>query len=95
MKNNEERKATRYKVRVPVVFESGEGFTRDCSVSGIYFETDRSFSIGQSIEFTLLLEYVNDADSVRVKCLGEIIRLGKNGDKAGVAATIDSCSFEW
>jgi hypothetical protein len=95
MKKSEERLTPRYKVKIPVEFESGKGFTQDCSASGVFFETDRSFFPGQSIEFTLYLEHIDAAGPVRVKCLGEVVRVEVNGKKMeGVAATIDSCYFE-
>lgn len=93
MNKNEERKAPRYKIRVPVEFESGDGLTRDCSALGIFIETDRSFSLGQLIEFTLILRYVDKAGPVRVKCLGKIVRVEERG-KTGIAARINSWSFE-
>jgi hypothetical protein len=94
MKKNEERRVPRYKAEVPVEFESGKGVTRDLCASGIYFETDRSFSPGQTLEFTLFLEHIDTAGPVRVKCLGEIVRVDENGGKIGIAATIKSSSFE-
>lgn len=94
MKKNEARRAPRYKVKLPVEFETGKGFTQDCSASGIYFKTDRSFTRGQPLEFTLFLEHIDPGGPVRVKCLGEIVRVEENGGEIGVAATINSYSFE-
>jgi len=59
----------RYKGKVPVEFKSGKGLTRDFSASGICFDTDRSFFPGQPLEFTLILEHIDPAGPVRVKCL--------------------------
>jgi hypothetical protein len=94
MKKNEKPRAPRYRARVPVEFESGKGLTRDFSASGIYFETDRSFSPGQPLEFIIFLEHVDTTGPVRVKCLGEIVRVEESGKRTGVAATIDYYSFE-
>jgi hypothetical protein len=94
MEKKEKPRAPRYKGKLPVEFESGKGFTRDFSASGIFFETDRSFSLGQPIEFTLFLEHIDAAGPIRMKCLGEIVRVEGNGNKIGVAATINSYSFE-
>ncbi|MFH1843871.1 MAG: PilZ domain-containing protein, partial [bacterium] len=68
--------------------------TRDFSSSGIFFETDKSFTPGQAIEFTMVLEHVDPQGPVRLKCIGEIIRVEEIGQKIGVAATIKSYSFE-
>ena len=95
MKEKAERpRAPRYKGKVPVEFESGKGFTRDFSTTGIYFEADRSFSPGQPIEFNLVLEHVDTSGPVCLKCVGTIVRVEDKGKKIGVAATINSYSFE-
>jgi hypothetical protein len=94
MKGTEKRKEARYSGMLPVELESGKGITRDFSVSGIFFKTDRSFSLGQPIEFTLVLEYIDPKRPVRVKCLGEIVRVVESGPKIGVAATFCSYTFE-
>ena len=94
MEKNEKPRAPRYKAKVPVEFESGKGLTRDFSASGIYFEADRSFSLGQPIEFTIFLEHIDPTGPVRVKCQGEIVRVEEKGKRIGVAATINSYSFE-
>jgi len=77
-----------------VELASGKGVTRDFSGSGIFFETDRSFTPGQPIEFTLVLEHIDPKRPVRVTCKGEIVRVEKSGQKIGVAAAISSYEFE-
>ena len=95
MKNIEERLTPRYKVKVPVEFDSGRGYTQNCSASGVFFVTDRPFTPGQLIEYTLFLEHIDAAGPVRLKCQGKVVRVEKNGKKmGGVAATINSYSLE-
>ena len=94
VKESEKRRATRHPGALPVKFEDGKGITRDFSSSGIFFETDKSFTPGQAIEFTIVLEYVDPDRPVRLKCMGEIVRVEENGQKIGVAAAIKSYSFE-
>jgi len=91
---SEKRRATRHQGKLPVKLKDAKGVTRDFSSSGIFFETDRSFSLGQPIEFTIVLEYADPAGPIRMKCRGEIVRVEESGQKIGVAATIDSYSFE-
>ena len=74
--------------------KGGIGITSDFSSSGICFETDRSFSVGQPIEFNIILEYVDPAGPIQVTCRGEIVRVEENGHKIGVAATVDSYTFQ-
>ncbi|MEN6488784.1 MAG: PilZ domain-containing protein [Smithella sp.] len=95
MRKIEERLTPRYKVKVPVEFDSGRGYTQNCSASGVFFVTDRHFSPGQLIEYTLFLEHIDAAGPVRLKCRGNVVRVEKNGKKmGGVAATINSYSLE-
>jgi hypothetical protein len=95
MRKIEERLTPRYKVKVPVEFDSGRGYTQNCSASGVFFITDRPFSPGQLIEYTLFLEHIDAAGPVRLRCQGKVVRVEKNGKKMeGVAATINSYSLE-
>ena len=74
-------------------FESGKGITRDFSGSGIFFETDRSFSPGQPIEFILVLGHIDPERPVRLKCQGIIVRVEESRPMIGVAASINSYTF--
>ncbi len=93
MKISVQSRAPRYKGKVPVELESGKGVTRDFNGAGIFFELDRSFSLGQPVLFTIVLEHIDPVGPVSVTCRGEIVRVEENGQKIGVAATINSYSF--
>ena len=90
MKGSELRESPRFKGDVPVLTESGEGITRDLSGSGVFFETDGSFSTGQAIEFSIILEHLYPDRAVRLQCKGMVVRVEKKDQKIGVATTIDS-----
>ncbi len=94
MKRSEQRREPRHKGKLHVELGSGKGITRDFSSSGIYFETNRSFTPGQSIEFTIVLRHIDPKSPVHLKCQGEIIRVEENEQKIGVAAAIESYTFE-
>src|SRR4030042_198409 len=94
VKESEKRRATRHLGALPVELEDGKGSPRDFSSSGIFFETDKSFTPGQAIEFTIVLEHVDPAHPVRLKCMAEIVRVEESGQKIGVATAIHSYSFE-
>lgn len=94
MQEPEKRRATRHLGILPVEIEDGKGVTRDFSSSGIFFETDKSFTPGQVVEFTIVLEHVDPERPVRLKCKGKIVRVEESGQKIGVAAAINSYSFE-
>ena len=94
MEGSERRREPRFRSELTVELESGKGITRDFSCSGIFFETDRPFSPGQSIEFTLVLEHIDPERPYSLKCRGEIVRVEENGQKIGVAASIQWFAFE-
>lgn len=94
MKDTEKRRATRHRGALPVEIKGSKGVTRDFSDSGIFFETDKSFTAGQTIEFTIVLEHVDPNRPVHLKCKGEIVRVEESGQKIGVAAAISTYTFE-
>jgi hypothetical protein len=94
MQDSELREAPRFPGVLPLMTEGHKGMTRDLSSSGVFFETDGSFSPGQSIEFTVVLEHLYPDRPVCLKCKGAIVRVENNGQRIGVAATIDSYTIE-
>ena len=94
MTGRESRREPRHQMALPVEVGCEKYTSRDVSSSGIFFETDKSFSPGQPIEFTIVLEHIDPARLVRVQCRGEIVRVEDKGQKLGVAATISSYTFE-
>jgi hypothetical protein len=94
VKESEKKRATRHHDATPIELKDGKGITRDFSSTGIFFETEKSFTQGQPVDFTLVLENVDPERLVRVKCRGEIIRVEESGQKIGVAVAISSYNFE-
>jgi hypothetical protein len=94
VKESEKKRATRHRDATPIELEDGKGVTRDFSSTGIFFETEKSLTQGQPIDFTIVLENVDPERPVRVKCRGEIIRTEETGQKIGVAVAISSYNFD-
>lgn len=94
MKSPEKRREIRRKGKFPIIIKNCKGTTRDFSSSGIFFETDKSFTPGQIIDFTIVLEYVDPDRPVYLKCRGSIVRVEDNENKLGIAATINSYTFD-
>src|SRR3989339_546846 len=94
VRKSEIHRAHRHWGATPVELKDGKGITRDFSSTGIFFETDKSFTQGQPINFTIVLENVDPNRPVRVKCRGEIVRVEESGQKIGVAVAISSYNFE-
>jgi hypothetical protein len=90
----ERRKAVRFTGQLPMELKQGTGMTRNFSTSGIYFETDHSFSHLEPINFFLILEHTGFGPRVRIRCRGEVVRVETGGEKTGVAVAIHSYSIE-
>ncbi|MBU1182299.1 MAG: PilZ domain-containing protein [Proteobacteria bacterium] len=88
------REEPRQQDKPPVQFESGKSITRGLSGAGVFFETDRHFSPGQPIEFTLVLEQTDPGLPLRLKCWGKMVRVDEIGGKIGVDTEINSYTFE-
>jgi len=83
----ERREAARLEVRLPMELERGNGWTRDVSASGVYFETDESFTPGAPIRFSLFLKHAFPSP-FRLECTGQIVRVERREGRVGVAAAI-------
>jgi hypothetical protein len=94
VKESGKKRATRHRDAAPIELKDGKGIIRDFSSTGIFFETEKSLTQGQSIDFTIVLENVDPERPVHVKCRGEIIRTEETGQKIGVAVAISSYNFE-
>ena len=71
-------------------FENGTGETRDFSTSGVYFETDLSFSTGESLDFFMNLEHTELGPHGGIHCRGEVVRVEQRGERNGIAVAISS-----
>lgn len=65
---------------------NGVGVTRDVSASGIFFETDVTYSPGNPIAFTIDIDA--PAGKMVLQCRGEIVRVEARESRVGVAVKI-------
>ena len=84
------RQARGYRLALPIAFDHGTGLTRDISASGTFFETDASFSVGMTINCSLVLEYADPSGPLRLHCHGEVRRVERRKGKVGVAVRFTS-----
>jgi hypothetical protein len=84
----ERRKAPRFQVALRVELPAGTGITRDLSASGVFFETDLVFALGQVIQFALVFEHIDPRQPVRLRCQGQVVRVERRNDTLGVAVAI-------
>ena len=92
---HERRRDTRLPIAIPVELEGGTGITRDVSLSGVFFETDRYLVLGEQIRLTLLLGRLSPDYPVRLQCDGRVVRVERREMQVrlGVAVAIESYRF--
>ncbi|MGI9102858.1 MAG: PilZ domain-containing protein [Terriglobales bacterium] len=81
------RSNPRSQFQLPVIFSvptEAKGITRDVSQGGMYFYTDAPLSIGQAVEFKVLMPF-SAGKSTRALCKGTVVRI-----EAGARAAMDS-----
>jgi Tfp pilus assembly protein PilZ len=83
----ERRKGERYKLSLPVELKNGTGITRNISKSGIFFETERTYSIGDTIR--LLLNFEHET----LQCEARVVRVEPRNGQFGVAVELKSYVF--
>jgi hypothetical protein len=85
-----EEKNSRQEERVPVVLPVNVGndayITRDVSASGVFFETNSTFNLGENIDFEI--EFDSPGGKLMLKCNGQIVRVEDRNGKVGVAVKI-------
>ena len=94
----EQRKARRFDLKLPLelvrngaesVSERGE--TRNLSSVGVLFQSSASLRIGDAVEYMITLPpSAGEADGVRLRCLGKVVRYGKTAE---IAATLERYEF--
>jgi hypothetical protein len=83
----ERRRGERYKLALPVQLDDGIGTTCDLSTSGIFFETESAYSIGDMIR--LLLNFEHET----LQCEARVVRVEPRNGQFGVAVELKSYVF--
>jgi hypothetical protein len=90
MANTGKEKKRSREERVPaalaVSLNRGTRFTRDVSVSGVFFEVGANYVPGSEINF--VIELHGPAGKMILECRGRIVRVEDRGGNAGVAVKI-------
>jgi hypothetical protein len=93
------RCAVRFPLALPVsVFRDGiphPAITCNISASGVLFETETSFSVGETILFSMKMPgtILGTPNDVLVECRGRVVRCSISNPLPRVAATIDEYRF--
>ena len=77
---------------MPVDLGTTTGVTRDVSASGVFFETDVPYTLGNEISFAMDLETAGG--KMVLRCRGEIVRVKPGDGKVGVAVKITESVIE-
>jgi hypothetical protein len=83
----ERRMGERFKLALSLQLRNGTGMTRDISTSGIFFETECAYSIGEMIRLSLNFEHET------LQCEARVVRLEARNGQFGVAVELKSYVF--
>jgi hypothetical protein len=83
----ERRIGERYKLALPVQLSDGIGTMCDISSSGIFFETARAYSIGETLRLSLHFEHET------LRCEARVVRVEPRNGQFGVAVELKSYAF--
>jgi hypothetical protein len=94
----------RYRLSVPVIFrwknESGsrricKGFTRDIGTQGVYVYSSDVPAVGTSVRLEFLFPSLEEsADGLRLRSVGEVVRVESGSQGTGFAAVSEFTRFE-
>jgi Tfp pilus assembly protein PilZ len=77
----------RFKLALPLQLKNGTCMTRDISTSGIFFETERAYSIRDAVRLSLNFEHET------VQCEARVVRVEPRNGHFGVAVELKSYVF--
>lgn len=79
----EHRAAQRFGVAVRLTIDGDEGATHDLSATGLYFQSERSYEVGASLE--LVLEFPGAGRTHPLTCEAQVVRVTPAGDGFNIA----------
>ena len=82
----DQRTAQRFGVALRLTVAGGEGATHDLSATGLYFESNRSYPLGERIE--LVLEFPGTRRVYPLTCEAEVVRVSAAGDGFNIAVRL-------
>ena len=89
----EKRQATRHQIAVPIRYDHGIGTTRDVSLSGVYFTTDKMLLAGQHLRMLFELAFAIPGKSLHLDCQGHVLRVENVAGQFGIAAVIEEITY--
>lgn len=95
----EKRSTRRFSLELPVTLVDSEhgittAQTRDVSSRGVYIYLESEIAEGVPLEFVMTLPTeITLSDPIRVRCAGRVLRVENDGDRQGVAVSIERYDF--
>ena len=94
----EQRTTRRFTLKLPLTVNVSDSAlasqTKDVSARGVFFYLNSDVREGSPIEFTLTLPpEITLTESIRVRCLGKVVRVDGEGEQMGIAAAIEQYEF--
>ncbi len=80
-------------MRVPIAGavrtqKQGLGTARNVSTTGVFFEVDEPYALGESVNLSLVLERPYSTVPIRLQGKGRVVRVEARGRKLGVAVAV-------
>jgi PilZ domain-containing protein len=92
-KNGEDQRAEeRIGAAWPVDLGASTGVTCDVSASGMFFETDATYALGNEVTFAV--DLATPCGKLTLRCQGSIVRLEPREHRVGVAVKITASKLE-
>ena len=91
-KGANQRAEERVSAAWPVDLGAATGVTCDVSASGMFFETDATYALGNEITFAVELD--TPGGKLLLRCRGSIVRLEPRENRVGVAVKITESRLE-
>ncbi len=88
---SDKRRDERVRATLPVSFGGVRGTTCDVSASGVFFETNASFSVGEQIRF--VVEFDGPGGPMLLRCSGAVVRTERRDQTLGVAVVLGEAAM--
>ena len=82
----DQRMAQRFGVALRLTVAGGEGATHDLSATGLYFESDRSYALGERLD--LVLEFPGAKRVYPLTCEAQVVRVASAGESFNIAVRL-------
>jgi PilZ domain len=80
------RQEERVSRALPVKLGDADGTTLDVSATGVFFETNASLNVGNSVDFTV--EFDSPNGKMVLNCVGTVVRVEPRDLRLGIAVKI-------